>query len=239
MKRLLLAVPLLLLIALAAWRFLGRAPAATTDVTVAITITQNGVAHVFTPGDHRLQLDKAAFDVSFYNKAYRPAEEEYHALQLAASYDADAFADIRAGMHKDSTGCLRSATGMAGGSDGFKSLAPMPYAHHYLYYQDRKERRVELLGEEGDLLHLGFTVDEIYLPPGHPEIGLVKRAREALRSVLRTGEDHLREGSMEIGINELDADLLRLVFFADRNQNKIIDAEELTKLTLDLNRDPG
>ncbi len=107
-------------------------------------------------------IDTAGFSIRFYNKKYNPKSEEFYAARLAAFYDKDQIPEVKTGMYVNEILCFKPGTGMApAGGYGYTALKFNAKAHHYLFYQDEKFKRVNKVDDKGEYSLFEFAVDSL------------------------------------------------------------------------------
>jgi len=174
--------------------------------TNRIIIYQDGKENQIVTGEQHFTIKRNDFSIRFYNKKYTSQTGKYHAAQIAVLTDKEALQNINVGMDTSETTCFSPGTGMAAPREGYGgSIIIKNHGHHYLFYQDEEEKRVNLIGEKGELFKLEFLVNSVY---------------ENKKKIMLEDKPSLNE--------------IYLAILIDRNSNEIIDKEELTKLTLKL-----
>jgi len=151
-----------------------------------------------------INMDKNEFSIRFYNKKYNSGTKEFNATHIAALLDKNLFDKINIDVSTENISCFAPATGMAAGNSGYDALIFDSAGHHYLFYEDEDNKRLQLL-EKGNVFHkLEFVVNRLYY------------------------------NEQEIDIKDSDLEEFYLAIFTDRNFNEIIDKNELTKLVIRL-----
>jgi hypothetical protein len=94
---------------------------------------------------------------------------------------------------------------MAPSSNGFyESLIFNNSGHHYLFFENKNNRRVNLISEENGLLRLEFPVNKLFI------------------------------NNKDTGLKKVDINEFYLAILIDINLNKVIDEGELTRLVIKL-----
>lgn len=166
-----------------------------------VSIFQDGKETVVNNNDEVL-IRKNIFTVRFSNKAYNSSTEKFYAAQVAAFIEKSELQKIQVGMETKDIPCFEPGSGMASNSFGYDELIFNNSGHHYLYYENKSDRRVNLISEKKGILRLAFPIEKFMINKAYFKISDLK----------------LKE--------------FYLAIFIDNNLNAIIDNGELTKLTI-------
>ena len=134
----------------------------------------------------------------------RYTEAVPNAILVAALMDQSVFDKVTVGAPKESLANFGPATGLAGMTTGYEALFINDYGHHYLYYKDEQSHRLKIIKEEGENLKFDFDITKFFIYDDF------------------------------YAIEKSPISTIYLVIFIDRNSDGIMDAGELTKLTLKL-----
>ncbi len=168
-----------------------------------VYVFQNGIELPISTQSDTIEIDKSKFALRFYNKCYDSEANEFCATRIAAFYNAEQVPKMQTGMPIDSIGCFAPGTGMAATKNGgYESLIFNSYGHHYLFYQDEENKRVNLIASFEDMLKLEFEIDSLNFM-GH-----------------------------STAMSQIQGSEFYILLFTDRNQNKIVDQGECKKLTI-------
>lgn len=152
-------------------------------------------------GDHEsVKIKKEAFTIRFHSPRY--SEDAGNALQVAVFENKTLLDKAHTGMPLSEVPYLSPGSGMAAEPEGYPYIILNPEGHHYLYYFDERDKRVDLAGQQGEWLTLDWTAEAF----------LVNGERRLFR---------------DAGITDI-----YLVLFFDANHNRRIDEGELKKLSL-------
>lgn len=158
-----------------------------------------------TVAEDMIKIAPEEFSLRFYNKKYKPETQEFYTVQLASFLDGKEFEKVKIGQTTAEVPFFESGSGMAPHASGhYETLFLNRFGHHYLYYQDAEKRRLNLIQKQGEQLQLEFVIKAISI----------------------NGKEKL--------LSETDVEALYIVIFIDRNLNKIIEKDELSKLTIQL-----
>jgi len=167
------------------------------DYTV-ISFVQNDSSKTVNKATDSVLLAREPFSVVYYGKRYDSQKEKYHALHVAVLKDAADTLMLALGKNIKDVPYFEPGTGMAPGANGlYDNIVIANDAHHYLYYENEAERRVSRISVAYDLLELEWRISGVW------------------------------SDDQEITFQQLKFPALYFVFFADRNLNEIIDANEL------------
>ena len=149
-----------------------------------------------------ITINRDEFSIRFYNKKYNSDTREFYCAQIAAFLNLEDLKKIKVGEKKENLSCYKPASGMAAGRNGYEFLIFNKNAHHYLMYENQKNRRLNLLETKGLDNKFEFEIK-----------GIISNKKK-----IEMSETQLSEFYLSILI--------------DRNLNGIIDENELTKLTI-------
>jgi hypothetical protein len=172
----------------------------TTDY---ITIYQDDTEVEVGSEEQEIQIRRAKFAIRFSSKRYNSSKEQFYAAQIAAFLDKSELSKINEGMSTEDISCFEPGSGMATGSNGFyESIIFNNAGHHYLYFENKKERRVNLISENNGILRLEFPITKLYI------------------------------NEKDVTLEQADVSEFYLAILIDRNLNNVIDKGEVTKLTI-------
>jgi len=166
-----------------------------------VFLLQNGQTMKVQENDQKT-IAKAPFSLRFYGKRY--TDDDFKAILVAAISDATTFDKVSVGMHQNEFANFGPATGLAGTPLGYDALFINDYGHHYLFYKNEQEHRLELLKKDGVNMFFEFHIPKFFIDDTFYDIA------------------------------DTPISTLYLVIFNDRNGDEIMDAGELTKLKLHL-----
>lgn len=172
-----------------------------------VVVFQDGKESVIRSDSQVMEITEDRFSIRFYNKKHYPEKEEFYAAQIAALTDEKAFRQIQIGQQMDDIPYFVRGSGMAADQEGYEVFFVYNEGHHYLYYENETNKRLELIGQKGDNWRFEFTVDSLWL------------------------------NDEKLPLQNEKIDELYLVILIDRNLNRVIDKGELSKLTLKLSSD--
>lgn len=169
-----------------------------------ILLIQNGVQKRLQTGVD-LSIEKAPFKIQFYNHKYDETAKRYYAAKIAALPTVEDLNGIKAGMLIENIPNLGPGSGLASTRyDGYEALFINDYGHHYLFYEDSTSHQVDMLTSYGNELLLSFNIPKLYM------------------------NDQFYDFS------DSPVEKLYLAIVIDRNLDGRLDANELTKVTINL-----
>ncbi len=177
-----------------------------SDQSTQVSIVQNGEETVIKKQEKTVKLDKAPFSIRYFNKKYDPESKKFYSARITAFENKTKFKSLKAGVKRSSTPCFKPGTGMAASKSGkYSGLFFTSHAHHYLFYENEADKRVDSIGKKGDKLKFEFPVKKVYI------------------------NDNQKKMS-EIGLSEF-----HLAIYIDRDLDDTVDKNELRKITIKLN----
>ena len=150
----------------------------------------------------KLTLKRKPFSILFSLKKYGDA----NVARIAAITSKKNLKKLKPGLDINEKSALGSGWAMACGSNGYEYLIFRDDAHHYFFYQNKDDKRGELIEKNGDLYKMKFEIRKFWF----------------------------YYQNKEVAIQNSKINKFYLVIFIDRNNNKIIDKSELTTLKIKL-----
>jgi len=167
--------------------------------------TQNSVT--FTQGDNlykinkdtdSIVLDRKPFSIKYFGKQYDDKNEKFYAAQIAVLENPKDLSLLKIGQKTENISYYEPGTGMAPDKDDFYTMVFITNeGHHYLMYENEKEKRVNLISKNKDILELEWKISGAFYD------------------------------DKDVTFSELKISTLYFVIFIDNNLNDIIDAGEL------------
>jgi len=154
----------------------------------------------------QLKLKRQPFAIQFFNKAFTSVADGFNVTRIVAVPNQAELDKITIGLDAEKTVNLEKFSALAvSKKNGYDGqLFINDYGHHILYYTNDEERTVDVIGKKADYLLFQFEVALIFDKPDF------------------------------IPISETAIEKLYFAIYSDFNQNKIIDAGELKKITVQL-----
>ncbi len=176
-----------------------------SDFETELTIFQNNQEYPITKESETVEVEKKEFSLRFYNKKYDSENKQHYAAQIAAFLDKSELDKIKVGMSKTDLPFFNPGSGMSPDLSGkYESLIFKNTGHHYTFYENIENNRLNLLEDLGSLLRLEFEIKALYY------------------------------NRNQVQIPETNLNQFYLAFLIDKNLDGIIDKSELYKLTIKL-----
>jgi hypothetical protein len=168
-----------------------------------ISLFQNGIETALNESFETIEVDKKAFSLRFYNKAYMDKNERFYSAKIAAFLNIDELNKVKTGMMMKDLPCFEPGSGIAADTTGkYESLYFNNKGHHYTLYENSESKRLNLIGKSGGYLKLEFEIKSLYY------------------------------NEKEYKMNETKLKEFYLAFLIDRNLNGKIEPGELKKLVI-------
>ena len=171
--------------------------------TEKVYVFQDGKEVEITEENQIVKITRNEFSIRMFCKAYIPENDEFNSVQVVVYTEREWFDKLEEGLVCDNIPCLTPGTGGAAHrKNGYESIYPCNGngGHHYLMYTDEENKRLTLLDNFSDELKLEFPIYSI------------------------TIDDHVFE------FKNVPIGHIYFAVFIDRNNNEVIDENELTKL---------
>jgi len=111
-----------------------------------------------------LTLKREPFTLQFRNAFYNTRKEQFYSVQVALIEKEEDLAHIEEGMPVSLIPYFETGTGMPADENGFYSSAVLnSYGHHYLYYENEKNRSVRLLSKKEGTGRFEWDVERMYI----------------------------------------------------------------------------
>ena len=143
-----------------------------------------------------VHLTREAFCMQFENKRSNEKKKQFYATQIAAVTEDSCIKYITAGQRTENIFYLAPGTGLAAEDLGYSNLFIDNEAHHYIMYENEKDRRANKLSQKGDILKLEWCVPQAFY------------------------------NGADVSFEQLPFNHIYLIIFNDRNLNEIVDDGE-------------
>jgi hypothetical protein len=168
-----------------------------------IVVSQSGLPQKLSDGTKTIELQRENFDIRWWDGYYSFEENLINTMQIAVDTNAAIFNGIKPGVRIDETTCFAPGTGLAGPhAKPYESVILSSDSHHYIFFENDEKRRANVITQSGDIYHLNWPVEKIYL------------------------------NDKDQSISNFQGEYLYLVVFQNHNQNEVIDNNELLLLTI-------
>ncbi|MBB4119969.1 hypothetical protein GGR32_002281 [Mesonia hippocampi] len=172
---------------------------------IQLSIFQNGKEIPVNKPEKTVHLKKSPFSLRFFNRKYDLDNKKFYAAQIAAFTNKAEFDKITIGSSKADLAYFKPGSGMATHENSmYEALFVDKIGHHYTFYQNTNNRRLNLLDDTGELPKFEFEINALHY-------------------------NHTRVNISDSNINKL-----YIAFLIDKNLNGIIDKGELHKLIIKL-----
>ena len=154
--------------------------------------------------DHgELKVERAPFSLVFYNHPYNEENGVCAVARLSACTDESEFFTVVSGVSKEEVRCFKLGTAITPDRSGtYEDIMINCEANHYLFYENEESRRLNLLER----------YDDDMLKLEFPVTHVFQLQRIPIENLLNV--------------------TIYLAMYVDRNGNKFIDDDELTKVAL-------
>ena len=167
-----------------------------------ITVIQDGKEMTQSGLDQVYSVDRKPFAIRFQNRAYNAESGDWYAAQIALLSRSEELLKAKPLMNKNDVIYFGPGTGMASHRSGMYEVMFMnDEGHHYLFYSNEDEKRVNLVKKSGEELLLEFEVNGIHSDDGN------------------------------LSFADIEESNLYMAILVDRNLNGTIDEGELVRAT--------
>lgn len=174
---------------------------------LGIEIIQGDKEYPINNQQAEININKNAFTIRFN------LTKKAQFFHIAALLDENTFNQEIANISCDIIPYLSPGTGYAGYQDkpyDSMYISKNEHGQHYIYYENEKSRRADLLENKGDYYRLEWKINKITIIPNF-------------------------NYRLEYDIKDVPLNSLYLVLFMDDNLNEIVDPGEFVKLKINLN----
>lgn len=172
---------------------------------IQLSVFQNGKETPINKLEKTVHLKKSPFSLRFFNRKYDLDNKKFYAAQIAAFTNKAEFDKITIGSSKADLAYFEPGSGMAAHrSRMYEALFIDKVGHHYTFYQNTNNRRLNLLDDTGELPKFEFEINALHY------------------------------NDTQVNISDSNINKLYIAFLIDKNLNGIIDKGELHKLIIKL-----
>ncbi len=166
-----------------------------------ITFLQGDSSYIVFIDNDSIKIERKPFSVRFFCKKYEEKNEKFYSVQVAILDECYDTLLLKVGQKTINIPFFEPGTGMAPGENNmYDSIFISNEGHHYLTYENDKEKRVFLISSNENILELEWKIFGAFY----------------------------RDNS--VSFSDLKLPFLYFIVFADRNLNGIIDNNELKKI---------
>ena len=173
----------------------------------SIKIIQNNLIEVVASENATIKLNKSPFQLQFDNKFYNSKKEHHNATQIAFLNPNEESVMIEEGMPLSLIPYFESGSGFSADEDGgYSTVIINNYGHHYLYYENEQDHRIDLVSKNKGIGTFQWNIDRFYY------------------------------NDRDMPITKFPLQKLKMVVVTDFNQNNKIDENELRIITIEFQK---
>ena len=168
------------------------------NIINTITFVQGDSLYKINKNTDSIKLDRNPFSLRYFGKQYDEKNEKFYSAQIAVLDNPNDTLIIKIGQKTKDIPYFEPGTGMAPGENGmYDTIFITNTGHHYLTYENEKEKRVFIISKNKDILELEWKISAAFYE------------------------------EKDVQFPDLKISTLYFVVFIDNNLNGIIDNEEL------------
>ncbi len=153
-----------------------------------------------------ISLDRKAFALRYFCRQYDEKKEKFYSAQIAILENPNDLSFLKIGQSVNDVPYFEPGTGMAPGiNDMYDTIFISNIGHHYLIYENEKNKSVFFVSRSKDVLELEWKIAASFYE------------------------------QRNIQFSELKLEYLYFVVFIDKNLNKIINEDELKIIKVKFN----
>jgi hypothetical protein len=123
------------------------------DSLSMIRFIQNDSVYRINTENSSIMLKKAPFSIRFFSKAYETESNRLYSAKIIVLQKEDS--RISPG---ENIPAFAPGTGLAAYREGYESAEITNEGHHYLYYENENDKRVDLVSQKDDMLELDWKI---------------------------------------------------------------------------------
>lgn len=163
-----------------------------------LKINQKGTVNYLFDSCDSVELNKSTFSVRFYNKPYDGFNDHYYAAKIAVFEEKPDTSLLKQGQSTNKIPYFEAGSGMSPSHhETYDAMVISATGHHYLFYENKKSKRVQLIIKHDDYFELEWEIN------------------------------FFNAKGIDLPLSEISYSRLYMVVFIDYNLNDIIDADEL------------
>ena len=168
------------------------------NTTNSITFVQGDSLYKINKNTDFIKLDRKPFSLRYFGKQYDEKNEKFYSAQVAVLDNPNDTLIIKIGQNTKDIPYFEQGTGMAPGENGmYDTIFITNTGHHYLTYENEKEKRVFIISKNKEVLEFEWKISAAFYE------------------------------EKDVQFSELKISTLYFVIFIDSNLNGIIDNDEL------------
>ena len=168
------------------------------NIINSITFVQGDSLYKINKNTDSIILDRKPFSLRYFGKEYDEKNEKFYSAQIAVLDNPNDTLIIKIGKNTKDIPYFEPGTGMAPGENGlYDTIFIINTGHHYLTYENEKEKRVFRISKNKEALELEWKISAAFYE------------------------------EKDVQFSDLKISTLYFVVFIDNNLNGIIDNDEL------------
>jgi hypothetical protein len=172
------------------------------NIINSITFVQGDSIYNINKNSDSVKLERKPFSIRYFCKQYDSKNEKFYSAQVATLDNPYDTLILKIGQKTKDIPYFEPGTGMAPGENGmYETIFISNSGHHYLTYENEKDKRVFKISKHKEVLELEWKISDAFYD------------------------------EKEVQFSELKISTLYFVFFIDNNLNEIIDNDELKVIT--------
>ena len=171
--------------------------------TNTIQFIQGDSTYTITKSSDIVYLKKNQFSIRYFSKPYDSDKSKFYAMRVAALTDAKDTIVLKNEKKTENISYFEPGTGIAPGENEMYDIIYFSqHAHHYLMFENQKDKRAYFISKYNDLVELEWRIFGVNFK------------------------------DKEMKFTDFKKSAFYLVFFYDKNLNDKIDKEELKIVTI-------
>ncbi|TDL99386.1 MAG: hypothetical protein C4K58_05600 [Flavobacteriaceae bacterium] len=168
-----------------------------------VTFKQGDETFTISESQDTIVLSKKPFSIVYFGKQYNESKKEFNSARIAVLDSDENTEDLTIGQRTKHIPFFEPGSGYAATNEN-EEIIISNSGHHYLYYENENEKRVNLISRNSDLLELEWKIFAVYS----------------------------YQNEKTIPLSDIEISSLKFVIFIDRNTNQRIDVDELKIVTV-------
>ncbi|MEI7979452.1 MAG: hypothetical protein WCI53_11455 [Bacteroidota bacterium] len=164
----------------------------------SITFIQGDSLYKINKNSDSINLERNPFSIRYFCKQYNGSKEKFYSARVAVLQNPEDTICLKIGQNTKQVPYFEPGTGMAPGENGmYDTLFVTNSGHHYLTYENEKDKRALLISKNKDLLELEWKISAAFY------------------------------NEKDVTFSELSLSSLYFIIFIDNNLNGVINKDEL------------
>ncbi len=125
----------------------------------SISFIQGDSSYTIVESSDSIQLERKPFALRYFGRKYDDKKEKFYAAQIAILDDPNDTIFLKKGQATKNISYFEPGTGMAPGeNERYDTIFITNTGHHYLTYENEKEKRIDLISKNQDVLLLEWKI---------------------------------------------------------------------------------